>query len=473
VEALGAQPVLRRTLGIITSACFAVAFTGPTVAALFLPGILLASGGPAWWWMIPFILVFQFAVALVWSELASHYPLTGGVYQWAKFLGGDAVGALAGLSYVVALLVNVAIVGSVLNTILNQLFSGIDFSTRNTIIIAVLLSLATALFIATSVRLIARLNALGVAVELFFLFGLTILLLFHAHHPPTVVFETYGVGSGLHWIGPALIVIALLYALITGFETAACFSEETVDARAKSPRAIMIACVAVPVAFAAFTLSVMMATPDLKAAMADPAALIPNALNDAFGSTGEKLFLSVAIVAALSTTIALMAAGVRVIYGMARDELLPAHGFLTKLSNGTQQPIGAIAVVFVITLVPLVVADKIPVLLAGFVGMLVVPYILVLAFLLKRRLEGWPAEPSKFNLGGAGLALTVVSLVWTIGVFIDAAWPRVETNPDWGMLPAVEWFVGGVIVVWAIAMLVMRRQRGQSAPNADALRTPS
>ena len=76
---------LRRSLGFFSTFAIAFSFISATNGfyALFYYG--LDVGGPAgliWQW--PIIVFGQFMVALVFAEAASHYPLAGGVYQWAK-----------------------------------------------------------------------------------------------------------------------------------------------------------------------------------------------------------------------------------------------------------------------------------------------------------------------------------------------------------------------------------------------------
>ena len=88
LQQLGVEPRFKRALGFFTGSLFAVAFQGPTTGALLITGATLAIGGPAFIWAIPIIFVLQMLLAVTWAELSSHYPLTGGIYQWARRLGG-------------------------------------------------------------------------------------------------------------------------------------------------------------------------------------------------------------------------------------------------------------------------------------------------------------------------------------------------------------------------------------------------
>ena len=161
------------------------------------------------------------------------------------------------------------------------------------------------------------------------------------------------------------------------------------------------------------------------------------------------------------------------IYGMARNGQLPGSRFLTRLSPRTDEPLAAIVVAVILSLIPLIFIKRVDVLVAAITGMIIVPYILVLGSLLVRRLQGWPKTESKFNLRRWGLPVTVVALAWTIFVLIDAAWPRAATNPNLGSLPVIEYLGLGVLVVgvvwWFVAcgpsraLITRRRMRCRSS----------
>src|SRR3954462_10337256 len=108
LENLGYRPQLNRALGLFSN--FAVAFTylSPMVGiySLFLLGV--AVGGPAYLWLTIIPVVGMLFVALVFGELASHYPVAGALSQYSKFSVGPAYGWFVGWFYGIALLVTVA-----------------------------------------------------------------------------------------------------------------------------------------------------------------------------------------------------------------------------------------------------------------------------------------------------------------------------------------------------------------------------
>jgi amino acid transporter len=115
-----------------------------------------------------------------------------------------------------------------------------------------------------------------------------------------------------------------------------------------------------------------------------------------------------------------------------------------------------------VSVLPLLFLKRIPVLIAAVTALIIIPYILVLASLLVRRLSGWPRAESQFKLGRWGLPVTVAGLIWTVVILWDAAWPREATNPKLGPLPVIEDLAIGVIVV-GVAWWLARLRRSEPA----------
>jgi amino acid transporter len=446
---LGVEPRFKRALGFLTGSLFAVAFQGPTTGALLITGATLAIGGPAFIWAIPIILLLQLLLAVTWAELSSHYPLAGGIYQWARRLGGDFTGWMTGLFYVVAIILVMPAVGTVMNVVLSGLFTSITVTLGHEVLISILTTVAAAILIATSVRVVAILNSIGVALEIAVLLIAAVGLLFHTHQSVSVLGDTAGVAGHGSYLWPFLVVVALVVTQLVGFETAGAFAEETRKARIKPSQAIIAGLAGTALVLFIFDFALLLAIPNVPKAMADP-NMIPDVLTAALGSGFAKLFFAGAIVSVFSTAIATLATIVRLIYGMARNGQLPGATMLTRLNPRSGEPIATIAVAAVLSVLPLIFIKRIPVIVAAITALIIIPYILVFVSLLARRLQGWPRTPAQFNLGRWGLPITVAGLIWTVIILWDAAWPREVTNPKLGPLPVIEDLAIGVIVVGVI-----------------------
>ncbi len=468
----GIEPKLKRAIGFISSSLFAIAFQGPTTGALLITGATLALGGPAFIWAIPLIFVFQFLVALVWAELSSHYPLEGGIYQWARYLGGDGIAWATGLFYLVAILLVMPAVGLVINIVLAGLFPDqIQFSTTSEIVISILTIIATALIMSTSVRVVALINNIGVTLELIVLGGAALLLLAHVHQPLSVLFTTGGAEGKDSYIVPFLIVVALVITQFVGFETAGTFAEETKNSRTSPARAIITALAGACLFVFVFDFALILSMPDVAKGMTQPETVIPATLTANLGSFGAKAFLVAAFVAVSSTSIATLAAIVRMMYGMARDNQLPGSKYLTRLA-GNGEPVICIIVAAVLSMVPLLFVQQIPVLIAAITFMILIPYFLVLAALIRKRLGGWPTSDAPFKLGAWGMPLAIIGIVWVAFVAIDAAWPRAATNPNLGSFPILEeaFVVTAVLGALWWFLVIGRRATKPIEPSTPAVK---
>ena len=171
LEALGYKPQLNRALGLFSN--FAVAFTylSPMVGiySLFVLGV--GTAGPSYVWLTWIPVAGMLLVALVFGELASHYPVAGALYQYSKFSVGAGYGWFVGWFYGVALLITVASVDTGVVTYVAALthnwFSwGLDPADHLTILVItlILLAIQTTLNI-TGVKVMGLVARLGVGVE--------------------------------------------------------------------------------------------------------------------------------------------------------------------------------------------------------------------------------------------------------------------------------------------------------------------
>ena len=56
------------------------------------------AAGPPFFWGLLVVLVGQFLVSLILSEVASAWPLEGGVYQWTRKQTGPTAGWFAAMN---------------------------------------------------------------------------------------------------------------------------------------------------------------------------------------------------------------------------------------------------------------------------------------------------------------------------------------------------------------------------------------
>ena len=245
LQALGYEPQLNRALGFFSN--FAVAFTylSPMVGiySLFVLGV--AAAGPAYVWLTWIPVIGMLFVALVFGELASHYPVAGALYQYSKFSVGAAYGWFVGWFYGLALLITVAavdtgVVSYVTALSHNWFDTNWDPTNHGTVLIitVVLLAIQTTLNI-TGVKVMGLVARFGVFVEIVGTLGIAIILALHGfNHGLGFLFSTenvqnaasnpLGLDFGGNWLtGACLIAVLAPVYIFYGFESAGDISEET------------------------------------------------------------------------------------------------------------------------------------------------------------------------------------------------------------------------------------------------------
>jgi amino acid transporter len=419
---LGYRQQLSRSLGLFSN--FAVGFTylSPVVGVYSLFAYGLATGGPAYIWTMVPVAFGQFMVVFTFSEIASQYPLAGGIYQWSKRLIGPRYAFISGWLYTAALLVTVAAVAYAANLFAAPLF-GWEISDTSTIIVAVVVIVFGGILNMLGIRRLAFLARAGVIVEIAGTLLLGVVLLFvDRKQPISVIFDTMGAGGGNYL--PAFLAAALASIWIFyGFEACGDIAEEVHDPSRKVPRAMMMT-LAVGASVSFFvTLALILAVPDLGAVMsgadADP---IGSILAATFGDTGSKVALALVLFAFVSCTIAIQGAAIRLVYSFARDGMVVGSRALSTVHPRWHMPPGAVAVAVavpaVITLLPSATVPKI--ISFATVGIYLGFQSVVLASIIARS-RGWRPSGS-FSLGSWGMLVNVVALVYGVSAIIILAY---------------------------------------------------
>ena len=111
-----------RSIGLISNFALGFTYLSPLTAvySLFALAVTLA-GPPAVWWIL-IVACGQLLVALVFGEVASQYPITGGLYPWARRLWGKKYAWIAAWIYLWALVVTITSIAEYTSTFVESLF---------------------------------------------------------------------------------------------------------------------------------------------------------------------------------------------------------------------------------------------------------------------------------------------------------------------------------------------------------------
>lgn len=440
---------LGRSLGGFSSFAAGFAYISILTGLFQMFPLGYRGAGPAFFWTWPVVALGQMAVALCFAELSAHYPLCGSVYQWAKTVGSPALGWLAGWVSLAGSIVALAAVAMALQAALPAIspafqlvgeVSDPEDSAKNAVILGCVLIVATTILNARAVSLLAKFNNIGVLAEILGAVMLVVLLFARARHGPAVVMSGAG-SSGGSSLGPSAMLAAALTAsyVLYGFETAGSLAEETVSPRTKSPRAILHALGSAAVLGGLLILAGLMAAPDpYSPVLGRPDGGLGFVTTSALGPVVGKVFLAIVAVAIGSCALAVQTGAVRLVFGMARDGLLPGSRALAKV-GASKTPTGPAVVVGLLAVAVLLANLNDPRVVEAVASVSVVwvnlAYALVTVPLLFRRLRGWPGPVSAptpecpdrlFRLGRLGLPINLAAVFWGFVIVVNTGWPRAE-----------------------------------------------
>jgi amino acid transporter len=472
LAALGYGGDFHRSMSMWSNLALGFTYLSPMVGVYSLFAYSLSLGGPPAIWWIVIVGVGQLLVALVFGEVVSQYPLAGGIYPWCRRLWGRRYAWIVSWIYIWAIIVTVTAVAEFGGGFVAALFD-IEATPEVGLITAVGLLLVALAFNFSGTHVLARVAKIGLAAELVGVVALGLyLLLFQRAQPFSVFFDSLGAGGDqaylITFLGAALSGLFLFY----GFEACGSVAEEVTDPARRIPMAMILTIAIGGVSGLLSYAGYVLAAPNLQAIVdgeeADP---IPSILEDSLGTAGSKVFLVVTITAFVSCVLSLQAAGSRLLYGSARDRMLPASGWLSKMSAKHAVPTNALLVA---CLVPVVIClyvywrpDTLARVTAFAVLGIYISFQAVVLAALRQRLRGWRPAGS-WNLGRWGIAVNVLALAYGIfAIFLLAKPVEADSFID-------RWIVvigAALVLVTGLAYMLIAKPYDKSTgiPEGDAV----
>lgn len=466
---------LRRSMGWFSS--FAISFSMISISTGIFAnfGMALVQVGPALLWSWCLVVVGQLLVAIVLAELAVHYPLSGYGYQWASRLVnphfGFFVGWLLVLQYVTGF-------PGICQTLATQIHAVWENWLHNAYgphaavpasvpWLTVGVMTVTALIHLFGIRLASLVNSAGVVAEIVgaTLITVVLLALFGLSRPEAVtfLFEHPNFATGLPAGLPAFALSLLMGAwCITGFEAAADLSEETHDPRRNVPRAILSSQLSAGIGGFLMLLAFVLAIenlPALQQAASEGRQPLVEIIRGRLGDGPTACLMLIVMVAVFNCGVASLAHTSRLLFALARDNMLPGSQMIKAVHPRSQSPVNAILVVWMASSLVVLTMENLQLItsvatVSGYLGY----GSMVLTSLLARRARG---RQEGFTLGAASTAVAVAALVWTLVVVLALTIP--ET--DGGHLPVISTAAGlGLGVLLYFAVVQGRLNRGEAGP---------
>jgi amino acid transporter len=467
LESFGYKQELKRSLSFWTNFAVGFAFISPVVGLYAIIALATFAAGPAWVWALPIVLAGQLLVACVFAELASQYPIAGGVYQWTRRLTSATYAWFAGWIYVWTLMLTVTAVAYFGSVWLAAVFDATP-SANGQVLWAFALLLVTTFVNAVGLNPLKYVVNVGIAAECIasVLIGL-LLLLFFRNHPISYLWEGLGAEASFNsgsYFAAFVAAIAISGWAFVGFDSCGSVSEETQDPMRRVPRAILFSLLSVGAVIILNSIAIGLSFEDTKAIMSgDVLDPVTPAVVDAFGSWAEKPFELVVLAAFIACGIAVQATATRVLFSLSRDRMLPASSVLSRVGHN-KVPLGALAIASVVSACGLLFglnARAVNTLITFGSGGYYITFWLVCAAALYARLRGRWVPAGRFSLGRLALPVNIAAVAWLTFEAINIAWPRevlAVPGAKFYQVWAIVLIFGVLSVIGLIYVLVSRPQ---------------
>ena len=467
LKALGFNPHFNRRMSLWQNFALGFTYLSPVVGVYTLFGGCLATGGPPMFWTYLIIALCQFLVCLIFGEVVSQFPISGGIYPWARRLVGKRWAWMAGWVYAWAVCTSIAGIAVGVSPFLGSMM-GMESSSLLTVIIALTLIVIVTSLNLEGTRWLGRVAMFGFFCELTgaLLVG-AYLLIFHRNYDFGVLFNTFDISvNGSYW--PAFLAASLggMFQYY-GFEACGDVAEETPNPSRSIPKAMRMTIYIGAVAAMFICLSLILAVPNMQQALhpdENGTPIIITIFNEAFGPVGTKLIIAVVAISFISCLLSLQAAASRLIYAYSHDDMFIGSQLFCRVSEKHRVPSNAIILVATLTGALCVasywMADAITTIVSfGVIG-IYLSFQMVVAGALIARMRGW--KPSgAFRLGVWAWPLNIAALVYGLLAIANMAWPR---GGDWNMIISCAVVLG----LGVFYMLFFKPYDRGASPYGDA-----
>src|SRR3984957_6045694 len=164
LRSLGYVSHFDRTMSLWQNFALGFTYLSPVVGVYTIFATTFAAGGPPMWWTYLFVGMGQLLVCLIFGEVVSQFPISGGIYPWARRLFGKRWAWMAGWIYGWALFVTLAAIATGAAPFIAQLVGLQPTAFVSTTIALVLIAITTFVNL-SGTRLLARVVMFGYILE--------------------------------------------------------------------------------------------------------------------------------------------------------------------------------------------------------------------------------------------------------------------------------------------------------------------
>jgi len=476
LRVLGYEEKFERKIGMWSNFALGFLYLSPLVGVLSMfTQALTTAGPPSILWLV--IAAFgQLLVAMVFGEIVSQFPIAGGLYQWARRLWSGPYAWIMSWIYIAGVVVGCTTTAMFSADFVLALFhsdSNISSTPLQKLIVATVVVLICLGLNSTGSKTLATIAKVGLAAELAGTIVVGVyLLVFARKNDFSVLFNTFHTGGDGNYLSAFVTAAIIGLVLYYGFEACGEVAEETPNPSRSIPRSMMLTVVLGGAAALFAFVGYILAAPNLQeivdGKVANPITAI---LSDTFGEVGTKIFLIVALTSFLACVMGQQAAGGRLIFSFARDDMFPGAGVFKRISS-RKVPVNSSALVASLCVCLFVLLYFLPdalfrvaafQMLAGYFA-----FQMVVLASIRARAKGWKPG-GEWTLGKWGWPVSIGALTYGVLSMIVLARP----NGDPSLHFADRWIaLIGFIVVAAVGvlyMLIAKPYRHSTAPEGDAI----
>jgi urea carboxylase system permease len=469
LKQFGYNQELHRTMSLFSNFAVSFSYISVTTGIFALFALGLGTGGPAFIWSWPLVFLGQLLVGLVFCELGSRYPIAGSVYSWTKQVTNRDVAWMGGWVYLIAQIATIASVDFVVSLVLPGLI-GLDGSDNRVLVAIALAVLAlTTIINIIGTRLIAIFNNIGVIAEFIGMLVLGSILLFaHRNHPISFLTNTGGTEVNGAYLGTFFAAMLMSLYVVYGFDTAGTLAEETHNPSKAVPRALLLALLGSFVIGGIFLVGAVLAIPadGLPKLMTDTSSL-ETIIQDAIPGLAT-VFLAIVITAVTVCGLSVQANATRLLFSMARDREVPGSTLFSRVHPKLGTPVAAILTTAIFAAILIFATQVEAVLVLVTVVMIYLAYLICTGATLVARMRGRFVASGSFTLGGAGLIVNVLAVVWGIAMIVNMSWYRPVEGAAGYLNLAIYIFVPLILIVGALYYYLVQKPMASRAASDKA-----
>lgn len=458
----GYEQQLHRTMGGFSS--FAISFSLISVLtglfANFNYGFSQVGGMVIWSWVL--VGMGQILVALVMADLSRHFPISGYGYQWSARLINPHFGFFVGWFLIIQFITGFPGTSQAMAGTISAMLGGATYGWNVSFLTLGIITIVTLIHL-SGIKLAALVNNLGVYAELagvgFIVLALFIVWKISGAVDTKNLFFAANVITGNSVSITSFSLSLLLGAwCLTGFEAAADLAEETKAPENQVPKAVMSSIVsAVLAGFLILVLLVLSAGNIMDTQKKENAMLY--ILENALGTRVTAVLGILVVISIFACAVASMATASRLIFSMARDNMLPWGEIIAKVNPKTKSPQAATIFIWILSVVIILSFRRIEIITGvGAVAAYIGYSGIMLATILSTK--GYLNKKMRW--------IRMIAATWTVFVVFALSIPETDI-PGISLkhLPAVSSLIAGIFGFFLYWIFLRKKiLRGDAGPTA-------